>query len=191
MLKDKNMPLVSSIFFMCLPDKVLVYGDCAINVDPDPEQLAYIAIASADTAAAFGMEPRVAMLSYSTLGSGSGPQVEKVTAAVERARSLRPGILLSGPMQYDAATNERVAAVKVKGDDNCVAGKANVLIFPDLNTGNNTYKAVQQASGALAMGPLLQGLGGAVNDLSRGCTVADVLDTICATSLQAQFKARK
>jgi phosphate acetyltransferase len=187
-LKDSNMPLVSSVFFMCLPDKVLVYGDCAINVDPSPQQLAYIAIASADTAAAFGMEPRVAMLSYSTMGSGSGPQVEKVTEAVQIAQKLRPDIPLTGPIQYDAATNERVAAVKLKSAENHVAGKANVLIFPDLNTGNNTYKAVQQATGALAVGPLLQGLDGAVNDLSRGCSVADVVDTICATSLQAQFK---
>jgi phosphate acetyltransferase len=187
-LKDSSMPLVSSVFFMCLPDKVLVYGDCAINVDPTPQQLAYIAIASADTAAAFGMEPRVAMLSYSTLGSGSGAQVEKVTEAVKIAQEMRPELPLTGPIQYDAATNERVAAVKVKGPSNGVAGKANVLIFPDLNTGNNTYKAVQQATGALALGPLLQGLDGAVNDLSRGCTVGDVVDTICATCLQAQFK---
>lgn len=190
-LKDKAMPLVSSVFFMCLPDKVLIYGDCAINVDPDSEQLANIAIASADTATAFGIEPRVAMLSYSTLGSGSGPQVEEVTKAVAMVRKWRPDLKLTGPIQYDAATNERVAAVKVKDDKDGVAGRANVLIFPDLNTGNNTYKAVQQSTGALAMGPLLQGLAGAVNDLSRGCTVADIVDTICATSLQAQFAQRK
>lgn len=186
-LKDPGMPLISSVFFMCLPDKVLVYGDCAVNVDPSSEQLAYIAVASAETAAAFGIEPRIAMLSYSTLGSGSGPQVEKVTEAVRLAKEMRPDLKLTGPIQYDAATNERIAAVKVKAGSD-VAGKATVLVFPDLNTGNNTYKAVQQASGAVAMGPLMQGLARPVNDLSRGCTVADILDTICATSLQAQFK---
>lgn len=186
------MPLVSSVFFMCLPEgRVLVYGDCAINVDPTPQQLAYIALASADTAAAFGLEPRVAMLSYSTLGSGSGPGVEKVTEAARIAREMRPDLPLTGPIQYDAATSPRVAAVKVKDPADTVAGRANVLIFPDLNTGNNTYKAVQQSTGALAMGPLLQGLAGAVNDLSRGCTEEDILDTICATALQAQFKKAK
>lgn len=185
------MPLVSSVFFMCLPDRVLVYGDCAVNVDPDPQQLAYIAIASADTAAAFGVEPRVAMLSYSTLGSGSGPQVEKVEQAVKIAQELRPDLKLTGPIQYDAATNERIARVKVKDDEHGVAGKATVLIFPSLDTGNNTYKAVQQSTGALAMGPIMQGLSGAVNDLSRGCTIADILDTICCTSLQAMFKKAK
>jgi phosphate acetyltransferase len=190
-LKNPKMPLISSVFFMCLPDKVLVYGDCAVNVDPDPEQLALIAIASAETAAAFGIEPRVAMLSYSTLGSGSGPQVEKVMRAVSIARELRPDIKLTGPIQYDAATNERIAAVKVKDDHDGVAGKATVLIFPDLNTGNNTYKAVQQSTGALAMGPIMQGLNGAVNDLSRGCTIADIVDTICVTSLQAIFLKQK
>ena len=190
-LKDPEMPLVSSVFFMCLPDRVLVYGDCAVNVDPDPQQLAYIAIASADTAAAFGVEPRVAMLSYSTLGSGSGPQVEKVEQAVKIAQELRPDLKLTGPIQYDAATNERIARVKVKDDENGVAGKATVLIFPSLDTGNNTYKAVQQSTGALAMGPIMQGLSGAVNDLSRGCTIADILDTICCTSLQAMFKKGK
>lgn len=190
-LKNPKMPLISSVFFMCLPDKVLVYGDCAVNVDPDPNQLALIAIASAETAAAFGIEPRVAMLSYSTLGSGSGPQVDKVAQAVKIAQELRPDIHLTGPIQYDAATNERIAAVKVKDDHHGVAGKATVLIFPDLNTGNNTYKAVQQSTGALAMGPIMQGLNGAVNDLSRGCTIADVIDTICVTSLQAMFLKNK
>ena len=170
---------------------MLIYGDCAINVDPSAEQLALIAIASADTAKAFGIEPRVALLSYSTLGSGSGPQVEKIIEAAKIARKLRSDIALTGPIQYDAATNPEIAAVKVKGGDDPVAGRANVLIFPDLNTGNNTYKAVQQASGGLAVGPLLQGLAGAVNDLSRGCTIADVVDTICATSLQAQFARTK
>jgi phosphate acetyltransferase len=182
------MPLISSIFFMCLPDKVLVYGDCAVNVDPTPEQLALIAIASADTAKAFGIEPRVAMLSYSTLGSGSGPQVEKVTEAVKLAREKRPDLKLTGPIQYDAATSPRVAKVKIQGDESGVPGQATVLIFPDLNTGNNTYKAVQQATGALALGPLMQGLARAVNDLSRGCTTQDAVDTICATCIQAQFK---
>jgi phosphate acetyltransferase len=118
----------------------------------------------------------------------SGPGVEKVTKAVSLAQEARPDIMLAGPMQYDAATNERVAAVKVKGDTHGVAGQANVLIFPDLNTGNNTYKAVQQSTEALAIGPIMQGLNGAVNDLSRGCTVADIVDTICVTSLQAMFK---
>jgi phosphate acetyltransferase len=126
-LKDKDMPLVSSVFFMCLPDKVLVYGDCAINVDPSSAQLAHIAVASADTATAFGIEPRVAMLSYSTLGSGSGPQVEKITEAVRLVREMRPDLKLTGPIQYDAATNERIAAVKVKNDKDGVAGMARAL----------------------------------------------------------------
>ena len=177
---------------MCLPDTVLVYGDCAVNVEPTAEQLAYIAIASADTAAAFGIEPRVAMLSYSTQGSGSGPQVDKVIEATKLAQAKRPDLRIAGPMQYDAARNPRVAAVKVKSDTSGVAGNATVLVFPDLNTGNNTYKAVQQASGGIAMGPIIQGFSRPVNDLSRGCTVADILDTICATSLQAIFmKAKK
>ncbi|EFJ49262.1 phosphate acetyltransferase [Volvox carteri f. nagariensis] len=187
-LKTPDMPLVSSVFFMCLPDRVLVYGDCAVNVNPSASDLASIAITSADTAAAFGIEPRVAMLSYSTLGSGSGPDVEKVTEAVALVKSRRPDILVEGPIQYDAAIDPAVAAVKVKGGSE-VAGKATVFVFPDLNTGNNTYKAVQQSTGAIAMGPVMQGLLKPVNDLSRGCTVPDILNTVCVTSIQAmQFK---
>ncbi|GIL76328.1 hypothetical protein Vretimale_5892 [Volvox reticuliferus] len=187
-LKTPGMPLVSSVFFMCLPDRVLVYGDCAVNVNPSASDLAAIAITSADTAAAFGIEPRVAMLSYSTLGSGSGPDVEKVTEAVALVKSQRPDIKVEGPIQYDAAIDPAVAAVKVKGGSE-VAGKATVFVFPDLNTGNNTYKAVQQSTGAIAMGPVMQGLLKPVNDLSRGCTIPDILNTVCVTSIQAmQFK---
>jgi phosphate acetyltransferase len=182
-LKDKP---VSSVFFMCLPDKVLVYGDCAVNVDPNAYELAVIATSSADTAEAFGIEPRVAMLSYSTGVSGSGPQVEKVKEAVKLAREMRPDLKLEGPIQYDAAVDPVVAKQKVKGQSE-VAGRATVCIFPDLNTGNNTYKAVQQSTGAVAMGPILQGLAKPINDLSRGCTVLDIINTVACTSVQAQF----
>lgn len=175
---------VSSVFFMCLPDRVLVYGDCAVNMNPSSEDLAQIAIVSADTARAFGVDPRVAMLSYSTLGSGDGPDVQKVIDAVAMVKKTRPNMKVEGPIQYDAAIDPVVAAVKVKTDSE-VAGKATVFIFPDLNTGNNTYKAVQQATGAVAMGPVMQGLLKPVNDLSRGCTVADIVNTICVTSVQA------
>lgn len=147
--------IVSSVFFMCLADKVLVYGDCAVNPDPDAQQLADIAIQSAETAAQFGVEPRVAMLSYSTGTSGSGADVEKVREATELVRKLRPDLLVEGPIQYDAAVDEHVAATKLPGS--AVAGRATVLIFPDLNTGNNTYKAVQRSAGAVAVGPVLQG----------------------------------
>eukprot|EP01025_Chloroclados_australasicus_P044491 TRINITY_DN4825_c0_g2_i1.p1 TRINITY_DN4825_c0_g2~~TRINITY_DN4825_c0_g2_i1.p1 ORF type:complete len:785 (-),score=113.95 TRINITY_DN4825_c0_g2_i1:507-2861(-) len=185
-LRPTHDTVVSSVFFMLLPDKVLVYGDCAVNVDPNSEQLAQIALSSADSAAAFGIEPRVAMLSYSTLGSGGGPQVEKVTLATELARKARPDMKLEGPIQYDAAVDPKVAEVKIKTASE-VAGRATVCIFPDLNTGNNTYKAVQQSTGAIAMGPVMQGLRKPVNDLSRGCTVQDIVNTVCATSLQAIY----
>lgn len=181
-LKTPN--LVSSVFFMCLPDKVMVYGDCAVNVSPTSKDLASIAACSADTAAAFGIEPRVAMLSYSTMGSGAGPDVQKVTDAVQLVKEARPDLMVEGPLQYDAAIDPTVAAVKIKTQSE-VAGRATVFIFPDLNTGNNTYKAVQQATGAIAMGPVMQGLRKPVNDLSRGCTVEDIVNTICVTGIQA------
>jgi phosphate acetyltransferase len=176
--------LVSSVFFMCLADRVLVYGDCAVNPNPDAEQLADIAITSASTAAAFGIEPRVAMLSYSTGESGKGADVEKVREAVRIARSLRPDLKLEGPIQYDAAVDSGVARSKLPGSE--VAGQATVFIFPDLNTGNNTYKAVQRSAGAVAIGPVLQGLNKPVNDLSRGCTVTDIVNTVTITAIQAQ-----
>ncbi|KAG2494209.1 hypothetical protein HYH03_007567 [Edaphochlamys debaryana] len=190
LLRTPDASNVSSVFFMCLPDRVLVYGDCAVNVNPSAAELAQIAITSADTAKAFGIDPRVAMLSYSTLGSGAGPDVQKVTEAVKIVKERRPDIMVEGPIQYDAAIDPEVAAVKIKGE-NKVAGKATVFVFPDLNTGNNTYKAVQQSTGAVAMGPVMQGLLKPVNDLSRGCTVPDIVNTICVTSIQAmQFKVR-
>ncbi|GBG66313.1 hypothetical protein CBR_g58804 [Chara braunii] len=178
--------LVSSVFFMCLPDKVLVYGDCAINTDPTAEELAVIAVTSADTAMAFGIEPRVAMLSYATGDSNTGPIVQKVADAAAIAKQKRPDLMIEGPIQYDAAVNPETAKTKFKGRPSEVAGKATVLIFPDLNTGNNTYKAVQQSTGAIAMGPLLQGLRKPVNDLSRGCTVNDIVTTVTLTAIQAQ-----
>lgn len=176
--------IVSSVFFMCLADKVLVYGDCAVNPDPDAEQLADIAIQSAATAAQFGVEPRIAMLSYSTGTSGSGADVDKVRRATELVRELRPDLPVEGPIQYDAAVEPSVAATKLPGSD--VAGQASVLIFPDLNTGNNTYKAVQRSAGAVAVGPVLQGLRKPVNDLSRGALVADIVTTVAITAIQAQ-----
>jgi phosphate acetyltransferase len=184
----KTPYLVSSVFFMCLPDKVLVYGDCAVNVTPSSTDLASIAACSADTAAAFGIEPRVAMLSYSTLGSGAGPDVQKVTDAVQLIKEARPDLMVEGPLQYDAAIDPAVASVKIKTASQ-VAGRATVFVFPDLNTGNNTYKAVQQATGAIAMGPVMQGLRKPVNDLSRGCTVQDIVNTICVTCVQAMQAA--
>ncbi len=180
-----GVKLVSSVFFMCLPDRVLVYGDCAVNPNPDSEQLADIAISSAETAAAFGIEPKVAMLSYSTGVSGKGQDVERVREAVRIARALRPKLKVEGPIQYDAAVDASVAASKLP--DSEVAGRATVFVFPDLNTGNNTYKAVQRSSGALAIGPVLQGLNKPVNDLSRGCTVADIVNTVAITAIQAQM----
>jgi phosphate acetyltransferase len=176
--------IVSSVFFMCLADRVLVYGDCAVNPNPNAEQLADIALSSAITAQRFGVEPRVAMLSYSTGESGSGADVEKVRAASRLVRERRPDLPLDGPIQYDAAVDAAVAQTKLPGSD--VAGQATVFIFPDLNTGNNTYKAVQRSAGAVAVGPVLQGLRRPVNDLSRGCTVTDIVDTIAITAIQAQ-----
>ncbi|MEU0842381.1 phosphate acetyltransferase [Streptomyces sp. NPDC005962] len=176
--------IVSSVFFMCLADRVLVYGDCAVNPDPNAEQLADIAIQSATTAARFGVEPRIAMLSYSTGTSGSGADVDKVRKATELVRELRPDLLVEGPIQYDAAVDAAVAATKLPGSE--VAGKATVLIFPDLNTGNNTYKAVQRSAGAVAIGPVLQGLRKPVNDLSRGAMVSDIVNTVSITAVQAQ-----
>jgi phosphate acetyltransferase len=184
-LRSSPDALASSVFFMALPDKVLAYADCAVMIDPTAEQLATIAADTADTAAAFGIEPRVAMLSYSTLGSGSGPAVDKVIKATEIVKAERPDLAVEGPIQYDAAVNPVIGAQKVKGRVSAVAGKATVCIFPDLNTGNNTYKAVQQSTGAVAIGPLLQGLMKPVNDLSRGCTVVDIVNTVACTSLQA------
>jgi phosphate acetyltransferase len=182
--------LVSSVFFMCLPEQVLVFGDCAVVPDPTAEELAQIAIQSADTASAFGISPRVAMLSYSTGTSGGGADVEKVVQATALAKERRPDLLIDGPLQYDAAVMADVA--RAKAPKSPVAGKANVIIFPDLNTGNVTYKAVQRSAGVVAMGPLLQGLKKPVNDLSRGCLVDDIVFTIALTAIQAQqVTARK
>ncbi len=176
--------VVSSVFFMCMEDRVSVFGDCAINPNPNAEELAEIAIASADSSKAFGIEPKIAMLSYSSGASGKGEDVEKVRKASEIAKQKRPELNIEGPIQYDAAVDARVG--KSKLPDSKVAGQANVLIFPDLNTGNNTYKAVQRETGALAIGPMLQGLNKPVNDLSRGCTVEDVYNTVIITAIQAQ-----
>ena len=179
-----DVSTVSSIFLMCLPDRVLAYGDCAIIPNPTREQLADIAISSARTAARFGIEPRVAMLSYSTGDSGAGADVDKVRAATELVRQRAPQLLVEGPIQYDAAIEPSVAATKLRASP--VAGRATVLIFPDLNTGNNTYKAVQRSAGAIAIGPVLQGLRKPVNDLSRGALVEDIVNTIAITAIQAQ-----
>jgi len=179
--------IVSSVFFMCLADKVLVYGDCAVNPDPNAEQLADIAIQSAATAEQFGVAPRIAMLSYSTGTSGSGADVDKVREATELVRLRRPDLSIEGPIQYDAAVEPTVAATKLP--DSEVAGQASVLIFPDLNTGNNTYKAVQRSAGAIAVGPVLQGLRKPVNDLSRGALVQDIVNTVAITAIQAQSPA--
>ncbi|WP_104181077.1 phosphate acetyltransferase [Arthrobacter sp. B0490] len=179
--------IVSSVFLMLLQDRVLVYGDCAVNPDPNDEQLADIAVASAETAAQFGVEPRIAMLSYSTGESGSGGAVDEVRRATEIVRRQRPDLAVEGPIQYDAAVDASVAASKLPGST--VAGQATVFIFPDLNTGNNTYKAVQQSAGAVAVGPVLQGLRKPVNDLSRGCTVEDIVNTVAITAVQAQQPA--
>ncbi|WP_428623060.1 phosphate acetyltransferase [Sedimenticola sp.] len=176
--------LVSSVFFMCLEDKVLVYGDCAINPNPNAAQLADIAISSAATAAMFGIEPRVAMLSYSTGVSGKGDDVDSVREAVTLARRFRPDLKLEGPIQYDAAIDPDVAHSKMPESE--VAGQATVFIFPDLNTGNNTYKAVQRSANAVAIGPVIQGLNKPVNDLSRGCSVTDIVNTVAITAIQAQ-----
>ena len=175
--------LVSSIFFMLLPDQVLVYGDCAINPDPDAEQLADIAIQSADSALSFGIEPKVAMISYSTGDSGTGADVDKVRKATEIAKQKRPDILIDGPLQYDAAVMENVA--KKKAPNSPVAGQATVFVFPDLNTGNTTYKAVQRSADVVSIGPMLQGMRKPVNDLSRGALVDDIVYTIALTAIQA------
>ncbi|CAN5718583.1 phosphate acetyltransferase [soil metagenome] len=175
---------VSSVFFMCLPDRVTVFGDCAVNPNPDPEQLADIAISSAESSIMFGIEPRIAMLSYSSGSSGQGEDVEKVRRATAIIKSRRPDLKVEGPIQYDAAVDPIVG--KQKMPNSTVAGQASVLIFPDLNTGNNTYKAVQRETGALAIGPMLQGLNKPVNDLSRGCTVDDIFNTVVITAIQAQ-----
>lgn len=176
--------IVSSVFFICLADRVLVFGDCAVNPDPDPEQLADIAISSADTAVLFGIQPFVAMLSYSTGESGKGVEVDKVREATRIATTRRPDLKIDGPIQYDAAVDAGVAKTKLPGSE--VAGQATVFIFPDLNSGNNTYKAVQRAANAVAVGPVLQGLNRPVNDLSRGCSVTDIVNTVAITAIQAQ-----
>ncbi|HCW45899.1 MAG TPA: phosphate acetyltransferase, partial [Erwiniaceae bacterium] len=178
-----NSSLVSSVFFMLLPEQVLVYGDCAINPDPTAEQLAEIAIQSADSAAAFGIEPRVAMISYSTGNSGAGSDVEKVREATRIAQEKRPDLVIDGPLQYDAAIMEDVA--KSKAPNSQVAGRATVFIFPDLNTGNTTYKAVQRSADLISIGPMLQGMRKPVNDLSRGALVDDIVYTIALTAIQA------
>ncbi|TWT47468.1 phosphate acetyltransferase [Botrimarina hoheduenensis] len=176
--------IVSSVFLMCLADRVLVYGDCAVNPDPNPEQLADIAISSAETARRFGVEPRVAMLSYSTGESGHGAMVDKVREATRLVRQRAPELSIEGPIQYDAAIDTSVARAKLPGST--VAGQATVFVFPDLDSGNNTYKAVQRSANAVAIGPVLQGLRKPVNDLSRGCTVVDIVNTVAITAIQAQ-----
>ena len=175
--------LVSSVFFMLLPDQVLVYGDCAVNPNPNAEQLANIAIQSADSAAAFGIEPRIAMISYSTGSSGIGADVECVREATQLVREKRPDLIVDGPLQYDAASVESVAQSKAPGST--VAGRATVFVFPDLNTGNTTYKAVQRSANVISVGPMLQGLNKPVNDLSRGALVDDIVYTIALTAIQA------
>jgi phosphate acetyltransferase len=181
-----GISVVSSVFFMCLPDRVSVFGDCAVNPNPTAEQLAEIAISSAESSQRFGIEARIAMLSYSSGTSGEGADVEKVRKATEIVKKKRPDLKIEGPIQYDAAVDPVVGRQKLP--DSKVAGKASVLIFPDLNTGNNTYKAVQRETGALAIGPMLQGLNKPVNDLSRGCTVDDIFNTVIITAIQSQQK---
>jgi phosphate acetyltransferase len=179
-----GVSVVSSIFFMCLEDRVTIFGDCAINPNPTAEQLAEIAISSAESSLAFDIEPRIAMLSYSSGASGQGADVDKVRSATEIVKTMRPDFKVEGPIQYDAAVDERIGKSKLPNSP--VAGRASVFIFPDLNTGNNTYKAVQRETGALAIGPMLQGLNKPVNDLSRGCTVRDIFNTVIITAIQAQ-----
>jgi phosphate acetyltransferase len=186
---EEGVKIISSVFFMCLADRVLVYGDCAVNSNPTAEELAQIAITSANTAAAFGIIPRVAMLSYSTGESGKGTDVDMVKEATGIARKMRPDLPIEGPLQYDAAIDVSVARTKLPNSS--VAGRATVFIFPDLNTGNNTYKAVQRSSGSIAVGPVLQGLRKPVNDLSRGCTVPDIVNTVVITAIQAQTAGKK
>ena len=176
--------LVSSVFFMLLPNQVLAFGDCAVNPNPTPEQLADIAIQSADSAKAFGIDPKVAMISYSTINSGSGPDVDAVIEATKLANEKRPDLAIEGPLQYDAATVPSIGQSKAPGS--AVAGQATVLVFPDLNTGNCTYKAVQRSANVLSVGPLLQGLRKPVNDLSRGALIEDIVFTIALTAVQAK-----
>jgi phosphate acetyltransferase len=178
-----GVSVVSSVFLMCLTDRVLVYGDCAVIPNPDAEQLAEIAISAASTSTMFGIEPRIAMLSYSTGESGTGEDVDRVRAATAIARARRPDLLIEGPIQYDAAIDADVARTKMP--DSAVAGRATVFVFPDLNTGNNTYKAVQRSANAVAIGPVLQGLAKPVNDLSRGARVPDIVNTVAITAIQA------
>jgi phosphate acetyltransferase len=179
----EGVSVVSSVFLMCLADRVLVYGDCAVNPKPDAEQLADIAISSAETAAVFGIDPRIAMLSYSTGESGKGEDVDRVREATEAVRERRPDLKVEGPIQYDAAVDAAVAELKLPGSE--VAGQATVFVFPDLEAGNVAYKAVQRSAGAVAIGPVLQGLRKPVNDLSRGCTVTDIVNTVAITAIQA------
>jgi len=179
-----GVSVVSSIFFMCLPERVAIFGDCAVNPNPTAIQLAEIAISSAESSARFGIEPRIAMLSYSSGSSGEGEDVERVRAATAIVKERRPDLKIEGPIQYDAAVDPSVGQQKMPGSE--VAGRASVLIFPDLNTGNNTYKAVQRETGALAIGPMLQGLNKPINDLSRGCTVDDIFNTVVITAIQCQ-----
>ncbi|SMC55501.1 phosphate acetyltransferase [Cellulophaga tyrosinoxydans] len=179
-----DVSIVSSVFFMCLPNRVTVFGDCAINPNPTAEQLSEIAISSAATSTAFGIEPKIAMLSYSSGASGVGEDVDRVRKATELIKIKRPDLKVEGPIQYDAAVDSKVGQSKLPNSE--VAGKASVFIFPDLNTGNNTYKAVQRETGALAIGPMLQGLNKPVNDLSRGCTVEDIFNTVIITAIQAE-----
>jgi phosphate acetyltransferase len=180
----EGVSLASSIFFMCLPDRVLVYGDCALVENPTAEQMAVIAVTAADTARAFGIDPRVALLSYSTGGSGRGKDVDKVREATRIARERRPDLPIEGPIQYDAAISSEVAKVKMK--ESAVAGRATVYIFPDLDAGNTAYKAVQRSADIPAIGPVMQGLRKPANDLSRGATVTDIVYTMAITAIQAQ-----
>jgi phosphate acetyltransferase len=180
----KGVAIVSSVFLMCLSDRVLVYGDCAVNPDPSAAQLADIAVSSAETAMIYGIEPRVAMCSYSTGKSGKGRDVDKVREATRLVKEKRPDLKIEGPIQYDAAVDAGVAKTKLPQSE--VAGHATVFIFPDLNTGNNLYKAVQRSADAVAIGPVLQGLNKPVNDLSRGCTISDIVNTVAITAIQAQ-----
>lgn len=183
----RKVDTISSVFLMCMSDRVLVFGDCAVNPNPDARQLAEIAAMSAETAELFGIEPRVALLSYSTGDSGAGADVDKIRDATHMAQELSPDIPIEGPLQYDAAIDPMVAATKMP--NSLVAGKATVFIFPDLNAGNNTYKAVQRAAGAVAIGPVLQGLNKPINDLSRGCSVPDIVNTVAITAIQAQARS--
>ena len=179
----KEAKLVSSLFFMCLPNQVLVYADCAVNPNPSAEQLATIAIQTAESAKKFSIIPRIALISYSTGSSGKGADVIKVEAAVKEVKKRRPDLIVDGPLQYDAAFSAEVA--RKKAPESSVAGQATVYIFPDLNTANTTYKAVQRSADVLSIGPVLQGLNQPVNDLSRGASVEDIIYTIAITAIQA------